>query len=103
MAEPIRIRAQLEGDEAVVRAFITHPMESGQRKGPDGQRIPKWHIQTVVVQLNGHDVLRAQWGPGVSKNPLLQCRIRGAAAGDRVSVSWTDSQGDSRTDTAPVA
>lgn len=103
MAEPIRLRAQLEGSEVVVRAFITHPMESGQRKGPDGQRVPKWHIQTVLVQVNGQDALRAQWGPGVSKNPLLQCRLRGVAVGDRVSVTWSDSRGDSRTDTTVVS
>ena len=75
--------------------LMTHEMESGQRKDASGKNIPAWFIREVSVQLNGKPVMTAQWGPAVSKNPFLQFTIKGAKAGDKVTVSWVDNRGDS--------
>ena len=103
MADPMRIRAQASGDKATVRVLMSHEMESGQRKDAAGKTIPAWFIQEVTATLNGKVVMTAQWGPSVSKNPFLQFAIKGAKAGDKVSVSWTDNKGDKRTDEATVS
>ena len=103
MADPMRIRAQAQGDKAVVRVLMSHEMETGQRKDSAGKAIPAWFIQEVSASLNGKPLLSAQWGTGVSKNPFMQFTIRGAKAGDKVSVSWVDNRGDKRTDEATVA
>ena len=103
MADPMRIRAQVAGDKATVRVLMSHDMETGQRKDAAGKTIPAWHIQDVVAQHNGKTVMTAQWGPAVSKNPFLQFNVKGAKAGDKVSVSWTDNKGDKRTDEATVS
>lgn len=103
MADPMRIRAQLAGDKATVRVLMSHEMETGQRKDAAGKVIPAWHIQDVVAQHNGKTVMTAQWGPAVSKNPFLQFNVKGAKAGDKISVSWTDNKGDKRTDEAVVS
>jgi sulfur-oxidizing protein SoxZ len=103
MADPMRIRAQVAGDKATVRVLMGHEMETGQRKDSSGKVIPAWYIQTVSAQLNGKTVMSAQWGPSVSKNPFLQFNIKGAKAGDKVSVTWVDNKGDKRTDEASVA
>ncbi len=103
MAEPMRIRAQAAGDKATVRVLMAHEMESGQRKDAAGKLVPAWFIQEVTAQLNGKPVLSAQWGPAVSKNPFLQFNIKGAKAGDKVSVTWVDNKGDKRTDEAVVS
>jgi sulfur-oxidizing protein SoxZ len=103
MADPMRIRAQASGDKAVVRVLMAHEMETGQRKDSAGKIIPAWHITDVTASLNGKQVLAAEWGPSVSKNPFLQFTIKGAKAGDKVSVSWKDNHGDSRTDEATVS
>jgi sulfur-oxidizing protein SoxZ len=42
------------------------------------------------------------WGPAISKTPFLSFKIRGAKAGDKVSISWVDNKGDSRTDEAVI-
>lgn len=43
-------------------------------------------------------------GPGgVAKNPFLQFNVKGAKAGDKVSVTWKDNKGDTRTDEATVS
>ena len=103
MADPMRIRAQASGDNATVRVLMSHEMESGQRKDAAGKLVPAWHITEVTAALNGKQVLAAEWGPAVSKNPFLQFAIKGAKAGDKVAVSWKDNKGDSRTDEVTVS
>ena len=103
MADPMRIRAQAAGDKATVRVLMSHEMETGQRKDAAGKVIPAWYIQEVSAQLNGKLVMTAQWGPAISKNPYLQFSVRGAKAGDKVSVSWVDNKGEKRTDEAVVS
>lgn len=103
MADPMRIRAQAQGSGAVVRVLMSHEMETGQRKDAAGKTIPAWHISDVSASLNGKQVFSAEWGPAVAKNPFLQFTIKGAKAGDKVSVTWKDNRGESRTDEATVS
>lgn len=103
MADPMRIRAQAAGDKATVRVLMAHEMESGQRRDAAGKLVPAWHIQEVTASLNGEQVFSAEWGGGVSKNPFLQFVVKGAKAGDKISVTWKDTKGDSRTDEATVS
>ena len=103
MADPMRIRAQATGDKATVRVLMSHEMETGLRKDAAGKTIPAWFIQEVTASHNGKLVLTVQWGPAVSKNPFLQFNVKGAKAGDRISVTWKDNKGDTRTDEATVS
>ena len=103
MADPMRIRAQASGGNAVVRVLMAHEMETGQRRDAAGKIVPAWHIQDVTASLNGKQVMSAEWGPAVSKNPFVQFTVKGAKAGDKVSVTWTDTKGDKRTDEATVS
>jgi sulfur-oxidizing protein SoxZ len=103
MADPMRIRAQAAGDKTTVRVLMSHEMESGQRKDASGKLVPAHFIQEVSASLNGKVVLTAEWGPSVSKNPFLQFVVKGAAKGDKLSVSWKDNKGESRTDEATVS
>lgn len=103
MADPMRIRAQASGSNAVVRVLMSHEMETGQRKDSAGKVIPAWHITEVSAALNGKQVMSAEWGPAVSKNPFMQFTVKGAKAGDKVSITWKDNKGDTRTDEATVS
>ena len=102
MADPMRIRAQAAGDKATVRVLMSHEMETGQRKDSAGKVIPAWFIQEVTAAHNGKVVLTAQWGPSVAKNPFVQFNVKGAKAGDKITVTWTDNKNDKRTDEATV-
>jgi sulfur-oxidizing protein SoxZ len=82
---------------------MAHEMETGQRKDAAGKIIPAWHITDVTATHNGKTVLTAEWGPAVAKNPFLQFNVKGAKAGDKISVNWKDNRGDSRTDEATVS
>jgi sulfur-oxidizing protein SoxZ len=103
MADPMRIRAQSSGDKTVVRVLMSHEMETGLRKDSSGKAVPAWYIQEVSASLNGKPVMSAQWGPSISKNPFLQFNLKGAKAGDKVGITWTDNKGDKRTDEATVS
>jgi sulfur-oxidizing protein SoxZ len=102
MADPMRIRAQLAGDKATVRVLMAHEMETGQRKDTAGKTVPAWFIQEVTAAHNGKQVLAAQWGPAISKNPFLQFNVKGAKAGDKIAVTWKDNKGETRTDEGVV-
>ena len=102
MSEPMKIRATLQGDSADVRVLMLHPMETGQRKDAKGEIVPLHFIQSVLITHNGRTVLDAQWSQAVSRNPFLGLRIKGARAGDKISVTWVDNKGDKRTDEAAV-
>ncbi len=103
MADPMKIRAQMKGDVCEIRVLMSHPMETGQRKDNDGKTIPAHHIQLVSVALNGKTVVSGQLAGSVSRNPVLGFKIKGAKAGDKISVSWKDNKGDSRSDETTVA
>ena len=102
MSEPMRIRATLQGDVADVRILMRHPMETGLRKDAQGQIVPAHFIQNVTVAHNGKIVLDAQWSQAVSRDPFLGLRVKGAKVGDKITVTWTDNNGDKRTDEASV-
>jgi len=103
MPDPMRIRAQMAGQVATVRVLMAHEMETGQRKDAAGKTIPAWYIQEVSAQLNGKTVLNAEWGPSVAKNPFLQFNVKGAKAGDKITITWKDNRGETRSDEAVVS
>ena len=103
MAEPMKIRATMEGDAANIKVLMNHVMETGQRKdAKTGQVVPAHFIQTVTAQMNSKIVLEAQWSQAVSKNPFLGFKVKGAKAGDKVMVSWIDNRGDKNSAEATV-
>ncbi len=102
MGNPMKIRTKLDGDVVQVRVLMSHPMETGQRKTPEGELIPQHFIQLVSASYKDRTVLSAQWGAAISRNPYLSFKFQGAAKGEKVKISWVDSKGDSRTDEATI-
>jgi sulfur-oxidizing protein SoxZ len=102
MSDPMRIRAQAQGEKTTVRVLVSHEMESGQRKDAAGKIIPAWFIQSINATWNGKTVMSAQWGTAVSKNPFVQFSFKGGKAGDKIVVSWIDNRGDKRSDEATI-
>lgn len=104
MPAPSLIRARMLADGRVeVRVLMAHEMETGLRQDAAGHMVPAWYIEQVSVAWNGQPVLQAAWGTAVSRNPYLQFTLRGARAGDRISVAWRDNRGEQRSDEALVA
>jgi len=104
MAGTIKIRANSKDTVTTVKALITHPMETGQRKdSKTGELVPAHFIQEVSCEHNGKTVMTAQWSGGVSKNPYVSFKFKGGAAGDIVTLSWRDNTGESDSVEAKIA
>jgi sulfur-oxidizing protein SoxZ len=103
MAEPMRIRAKLNGDIVEVKVLIRHDMETGLRKDPSGKPIPAHFIKALTAKCNEKTVLETVMGIAVSKDPFLSFKFKGGAVGDKVTVTWVDNSGDTRTDEATVS
>jgi sulfur-oxidizing protein SoxZ len=97
MADPMRVRATESGGVVDVKILMKHDMESGLRKDASGKTVPAWFIKVLNVKAQGKDVLNAEFGTAVSKDPFLNFKYKGAK-GDKIVVSWVDSKGDTRTD-----
>jgi len=96
MAKSIKVRAKVKGDTTVVKALISHAMETGLRKNKKtGKKFPAHFIQEVTCSHNGNDVLTADWGTAISKNPYLSFKFGGAKSGDTLKMSWVDNKGES--------
>src|SRR5229473_1061065 len=102
-AGPMKIRATLAGGFTDIRVLMSHPMETGQRKDPEGKIVPMHFIQNVTVKLGGKTVIEGQISQGVSRNPVFSFRIKGGARGDKVEVEWLDNRGESSSIEAAVA
>lgn len=96
-ADNMKIRAQFKGDIVEVKVLMSHPMETGRRKDDIDRLVPAHFVQLLTATLNGKTVLEAQWGTGVSKNPYLTFRLKGAKVGDMVEVTWHDNLGETAT------
>jgi sulfur-oxidizing protein SoxZ len=103
MSEPIRIRCRLRGDVAEVQVLMPHPMETGLRVNEAGTPVPVHHITDVAVTLSERSVFAATMSFAVSRDPLIAFRVSGARAGQRLRVTWRDSNGDTRADEAVIS
>jgi sulfur-oxidizing protein SoxZ len=103
MSGPMRIRALAQPDGSVeVTVRMTHEMESGQRRDAGGALIPAHFISNVTITHGSRVVLSAEWGPAVSKDPLLRFKFQGGKKGDEITVSWVDNKAQTRTDKGRV-
>ena len=89
-----RVRAKLEGDKVRATCLIKHPMETGNRTGADGNKVPIHYVKVVRFSLNGQLVATANLGPGVSNDPLVTVKISGAKAGDKITAEWENNKGE---------
>jgi sulfur-oxidizing protein SoxZ len=102
-AGPMKMRATLGQAYTDVRVLMSHPMETGQRKGSDGNLVPAHFIQNVTVKVNGKVVVDGQISQAVSRNPVFSFRLKGGAKGDKIEVSWLDNKGETDSTEATVA
>jgi|SRR5690625_3029067 len=102
MARPMRIRASEEDGVTEVKVLMSHIMETGLRKDDEGNPIPAHFIHEVTATCNGKEVMKAHWGPAVSRDPYLSFKFEGGKKGDEVEITWHDNEGESRTDKTEI-
>ncbi|MES9898935.1 MAG: thiosulfate oxidation carrier complex protein SoxZ [Sedimenticola sp.] len=90
----IRVRAKFKDGVTTVRALMSHPMESGNRKNKAGKKIPANFIQEVTCDVAGKTVITSLWGGGVAKSAYLSFKLNGGK-GEKLKLTWVDNQGKS--------
>src|SRR4030067_2656622 len=103
MARQTRIRTKTKDGHTEILVLLNHPMETGQRVDPKTkEKVPAHFIQKMAFTLNGKEVAVADLGVAVSKDPLVGVQLKGAQAGDKVKVTWSDNKGESNSADAVV-
>lgn len=80
------------GDLITVNAIISHPMDTGFFRTPEGQPIPAFFIKDVVVTYGDEEVARFVWTSGVSKDPIISFTLK-ADREAPLTLIWTDNRG----------
>ena len=77
MSDPMRIRAQAQGDKALVRVLMSHEMETGLRKDSAGKTVPAWFIQEVERVAQRQAGVQRVVGHGDLEEPLCSVHHQG--------------------------
>lgn len=99
----IRVPARIQqGETITVHAIVQHPMDTGFFRTADGQPIPAYFIEDVVVTYAGRQVARFRWTSGVSRDPVVSFHLVADREGP-LMIRWTDSKGAVFEQTAQIA
>ena len=84
----MKVKAKLKGDVVKVKALIKHDMltyDQAKKKGKEAN-----FITHLVAKCNDKVVYELSSSQFISKNPLFKFAFKGAKAGDKVEVTYTD-------------
>ena len=85
------------GEAFEIRAMIGHPMETGYRRGSDGERLPRDILTDFRCVFEGETVFSARLYPAISANPFLSFGFVADRSGDLV-FSWRGDGGFAHTE-----
>jgi sulfur-oxidizing protein SoxZ len=89
------------GEVFTVKTLITHVMESGERRDSNGKPIARMIVNKVVCRYNDRVVFEADWHGAISANPFLAFDLKARESGV-IEVAWTDDEGHTYTERAPL-
>jgi len=89
------------GEPIEIRVLISHPMESGQRRGDDGRQVPRQIIHSFNCTYNGAEVVSLALHPAIAANPYFAFAATAEASG-AIVLTWTDDAGVTQTETALI-
>ena len=92
MASTIRLKTKTRNSITTIRAIIRHPMETGFRIDTEtGELVPQHYIKKVLVKHNAKVIFSCDWSRAVSKNPYLSFMFKNSNIGDKIEITWFDS------------
>lgn len=80
------------GEVVEVRATIGHPMETGYRRGGDGQLLARDILRQFTCLYNGEVVFSAKLYPAISANPYIAFPLIARASGE-IELRWEGDNG----------
>jgi sulfur-oxidizing protein SoxZ len=80
------------GDVVLIKALLSHPMESGLRKDKDGRLVPRRIVNAFACTFGGRPVFACDIEPAVSANPYFEFHVRIDGPGV-LAFRWVDDDG----------
>jgi sulfur-oxidizing protein SoxZ len=80
------------GDVVEVRALIQHPMETGYRRGSDGQPLLRELVRRLECRFEGQLVFTAELHAAISANPYVAFQMKVPGSGT-LTVLWQGDKG----------
>lgn len=80
------------GSVVAIKALISHPMETGDRRDDAGALVPRHIIQRFECMFNGQAVFNCELGTGVSANPFFEFDLRLNESG-QLDFVWHSDDG----------
>ncbi len=99
----MRVRAVQNAEWTEVRILMKHVMLSRLTWDATGKLVLPHFIQTVRGTCNGRQVLHVNFGGSVARDPYFSFRFKGGKPGDKVVITWVDTENDTRTDEALIS
>lgn len=81
-----------KGDLITVNSIISHPMDTGFFRTKEGEPIPAYFINEVVVTYGDREVARFEWTSGISRDPVISFKLK-ADREAPLTMTWKDNQG----------
>lgn len=89
------------GDIIEIKALMSHIMETGYRRTPAGEVIPRDIITSFSCRYNGVEVFRADLFPAIAANPFISFFTVATESG-KFDFEWIGDQGFSETASASI-
>lgn len=89
------------GEVVEVRALAQHPMETGYRRGSDGELLVRDLVRRVECRFDGELVISAELHAAVSANPYLAFHLKLPRSGV-LTISWSGDRGVAHTESVRI-
>ena len=98
----ILLPTQIRRDSVIhVRALLSHPMLTGLSRDAQGNPIPAYFVNEVVITYGEEQVAHFEWTSGISKDPFVAFPLR-ATREAPLTITWKDNKGGVYTQSADV-
>jgi len=103
----IKIKAKIKNGIVKVKALAKHEMTTYNQaaktvNGVKGDRENANFITHISATVNGKVVYEASTSQFLSKDPIFKFKFKGAEKGDKISMTYIDRKGNTKTDTAKI-
>jgi sulfur-oxidizing protein SoxZ len=89
------------GDVIEIKTLMSHIMETGYRRTPNGNLIPRDIITSFTCRFNGEEVFRADLFPATAANPFIAFFTVASKSG-KFEFEWIGDNGFSESASASI-
>lgn len=85
-------RTVTHGDAVEVQTFVSHLMETGERK-VDGVLVPRLILKKFSCEAGSAEIFSVDLTPAISANPYIRFKFKPQETGPlRLRFTWTDDK-----------